>query len=404
MRSTGSRLSDYYRSIGLNPVGHDISRSAKLRLHERKRQNLLEHHLRLPLLAWRGARVLEFGPGSGENAVLLARLGARFTFVEPLRYLSDRLRERFAEFRVSHRIEAVHTGLLEDFRSRERFDVVFAEGFVHFLEDREAAVRKLLSFTADEGFVVLSDLDGPGNFIEFMKRCWLEQASAALGLDGDERRLELARRFFAPEFERINHSRPFESWAKDMVLNPLYTPRAFLGLPDVLAALPKGAALYSSWPGYLDFDDLLWHKSLRDEASMRRMALEGYFARAPHFLHSTPRPRGGLELFSPGEGRRVVSALRACYARLDRLLRRRRAEPREAMDALSALRGSFPRGARSGESLAVIDDAVALFKAARAARGEDALARAWRSRGPLRRLWGTPGHYLVLHKTGLYSG
>ena len=249
----------------------------------------------------------------------------------------------------------------------------------------------------------MSDLDGPGNFIEFTKRCWLEQASAVLGLVSDGRRLELARRFFAPEFERINHSRAFESWAKDMVLNPLYRPRSFLGFPEILAAAPKGVSLYSSWPNYLHSDDLLWHKNVRDEAAWRQAALDGYYARAPHFLHSVPRPEGGLPLFEPGQGRRVAAALSACYRRLDRLIRSRRAEPREALAALGALRGSFPRGKQSGPALQVIDDALALFTAARSARGEAALVRAWRGCGPLRRLWGTPGHYVVLHKTGLYS-
>ncbi|MBI5247316.1 MAG: methyltransferase domain-containing protein [Elusimicrobia bacterium] len=402
MKTTGSRLSDYYKSIGLNPVGHDISREDRLTVHERKRQNLLEHHLRLPRFGWRGARVLEFGPGSGENAVALARLGARFTFVEPLDYLSDRLKTTFAEFGVSDRIEAVHQGVLETFRSKERYDVVFAEGFVHFLEDHAAAVKRLLSFAGDEGFVVLSDIDPAGTFIEFVKKCYLERACAALGLRAPEQRLEMARILFAPEFARINHSRGFDSWAKDMVLNPLYRPRYFLDLPTIIAAAPEDVALYSSWPNYLDADDLIWHKNVRSEKSMRAAALNGYYARLPHFLHSVPHPEAGLPLFTPAQGRRAAAALGACYKRLDRALERG-AAPAAVLEALTGLRRSLVPARNAKLALRVVDDAAALFSSTRNAKTSAAFVSAWKGRTFLRRLWGTPGHYVVLHKTRLYS-
>ncbi len=403
MTTTGSRLSDYYKSIGLNPVGHDISREDRMRLHERKRQNLLEHHLKLPLFGWRGARVLEFGPGSGENAVALARLGAKFTFVEPLDYLSERLRATFAEFGVSERIEAVHQGVLEDFRSERRFDVVFAEGFVHFLEDHAAAVRKLISFADDEGFVVLSDIDPAGTFIEYLKKCYLEAACETLDLRSDEQRLDMARLLFAGEFGRINHSRGFDSWAKDMVLNPLYRPRYFLSFPEILAALPKGVSLYSSWPNYLDLDDLVWHKNIRAAASMRRAAQRGYYARAPHFLHSIPRPDGCLPMFDPKDGRRVFSALRGFYARLGTANDRRSGVANAATPALRALRKALGSSRAAALPRATIDDALALFASVRGAKTRAAFVRAWRGRASLRRLWGTPGHYIVLHKTRLYA-
>lgn len=403
MKTTGSRLSDYYKSIGLNPVAHDISQEDRMRLHERKRQNLLEHHLKLPLFGWRGARVLEFGPGSGENAVALARLGANFTFVEPLDYLSDRLKATFAEFGVSDRIETVHRGVLENFRSERRFDVVFAEGFVHFLEDHTAAVRRLTSFADDEGFVVLSDIDPAGTFIEYMKKCYLEAACETLGLRSDEQRLEMARLLFAPEFARINHSRGFDSWAKDMVLNPLYRPRYFLSLPEILAALPQDVFLYSSWPNYLDLDDLIWHKNIRDAASMRRAASRGYYARAPHFLHSIPRPDGGLPLFDPKDGRRFFGALRGFYARLGEANDRRSGVAQAARTALTALRRSLGASTQACLPRRTIDDASALFASIRRTSTQAAVVRAWRSRGSLRRLWGTPGHYVVLHKTRLYA-
>lgn len=394
-----SNLSDYYGSIGLNPVGHDIADAARLRAHEAKRRNLLEQHLRLPGLCWRGARVIEFGPGSGENAAFLARAGARLTFVEPLDYLAGELRRKFAELGVSRSIEAVHLDVLESFRSNDRYDIVFAEGFVHFLDDPLAGIRKLSSFVADGGFLVISVVHPGGTFIEFVKRAYLELAASALGRTSPEGRFALARAFFEPEFKKINHSRGFESWAKDCVLNPLYRPKHFVDMPEALAALPAGFILYASWPNYRDADDLVWHKNLVTPEQLRAKAVQGYLSRAPHFIHSIPRPSGRLEAFDPKEGRAFLKALDSCYAVMDRAIESRARAPEPYRKGLALLRRELARTGRSTEALRVVDEALRLFSDASKARDERALVAGWRRRRLLRELWGSPGHYFVFQKT-----
>lgn len=397
-----SNLSDYYGRIGLNPVGHDISREKHLRLHERKRRNLLEHHLKLPFQTWKGARVIEFGPGSGENAVVLARHGARMTFVEPLDYLIAELKGKFTALGVPDAIETVHHEVLEKFETSERYDFVFAEGFVHFLDDPVKGVRRLSSYLAPEGFLVISVVHPVGTFIEFIKKVYLEMMASALGRDSAEARFELARGLFEGPFKAINHSRGFESWAKDCVLNPLYRPRHFLDLPEVLAGLPANFSLYSSWPNYAVGDDLIWHKNIQSAADLRAATIRGYYARAPHFLHSIPQPGGALPLFAPTDGRRVVSALAACYAKLDAAIDRRASGPRSALIALAGLRSTLRPLPQSKQALAVVDAAIALFKAAGHASSEAAFKRVWDGRGLFRKVWGSPGHYFVLHNTGLF--
>lgn len=397
-----SNLSDYYGRIGLNPVGHDISREKSFKLHERKRRNLLVHHLKLPFQAFKGARVLEFGPGSGENAVVLARQGARLSFVEPLDYLIAELKGKFAERGVPDAIDAVHHEVLEKFETSERYDVVFGEGFVHFLDDPVSGVRRMSSYVADEGFLVISVVHPVGTFIEFIKKVYLEMAAAALGRESAEARYELARMLFEGPFKAINHSRGFESWSKDCVLNPLYRPRHFLDLPEILAGLPENFALYSAWPNYASADDLIWHKNIQTAADLRAATLRSYYARAPHFLHSIPQPNGTLPLFAPEVGKKIVAALGVCCKKLDACIDQP-AGPKPALAALAGLRSALRPHSQSKQALSVVDEAIALFKAEGGAKTEASLVRAWTQHGLFRKVWGSPGHYYVFHNTNLFS-
>lgn len=398
-----SNLSDYYRPIRLNPVGHDISGKARMLAHERKRRNLIEHHLKLPLLMWKNLRVLEFGPASGENAAILARHGARMSFVEPLDYLIAELKAKFASLGLAGRIEAVHQAVLEQFKTAERFDVVWAEGFVQFLDDAPAGVAKLATFVSPGGLLVTSAVTPPGTFIEFIKKTYLELAASALDRRGDEQRFELARTLFGDQFASIDHSRAFEKWAKDTVLNPLYVPRHFLDFPQTLAALPSDFALHASWPNYLDHDDLVWHKNIKDAATLRAETLRGYYARAPHFIHSIPHRPGTLELFDPKDGARILKALDACYKGLDGARRAQAEDPAAHIAALKEFRRALAPHRQARLSASVVDQALALFKAVAAPKGEASFIRAWKARKRLQALWGSPGQHFAFQRTDLFS-
>lgn len=397
-----SNCVDYYDAIKLNPVGHNISDRERFLAHERKRRNLLEHHLKLPLRLLDGKRVLEFGPASGENAVVLARHGARMTLVEPLDYLAAELKAKFAAFGVSDRIEALHLEVLERFSTDRRFDVVIAEGFIQFLDDAAAGTRKLASFLAPGGLLLISTTDTTGMFVEFLTKVYFELAAAKLGLVGADSRLELLRELLEEKFNGINHSRGFEAYAKDMPLNPLVRPRFFFSLPDAFSKLPLDVVLHTSWPNYLG-TDLVWHKNIKSASQIRDEALRGYFSLLPHFIDGTPLNSEDLPLLDSADGLKLYAALKAAYAKLERCYLRREVKPQPYLAALSEVRRRLRGRPQARRALSVVDEFIALFEDARRATDGRAFARALKKRRLLNRLWGVPGHYLVFQKTDLFK-
>lgn len=350
---------------------------------------------------WRGARVLEFGPGSGENAVVLARHGARLTLVEPLDYLVKGLRANFDAHGVADKIEAVHIAVIENFRTKERYDAVFSEGFLHFLDDPCLALTQMAKYMAPEGYLVLQTCNPSGTFVEYLKKAFLELEINALRAASIEQKMALAAGLFEDQYKKINYSRTFKSWVEDC-LNPDYRPARFPDFADLLAALPPDVQVYSSWPNYQDQDDLVWHKDIKEAARMRRETLDGYFARYPHFIHSIPQD-GSLPLFDPADGRALKRQVTRSLASLDKLLLAKSPKAAAYASALKPLARALRRYPQGRQAAEVIESAVLLFSSVAGKRSPKDYKRAWKRAALLRNTWGSPGHNYAFHKTRLYE-
>src|SRR5438309_10406560 len=109
----------YYQNHKFNPVLIRVEDPGVWDNHFAKRRNLYERHLGLPLSLLRGARVLEFGPNSGENALVPALFGSRLTLVEPNDQVLPRLHQLFDKFGLGGQIDAVHCETMDGFTSNE---------------------------------------------------------------------------------------------------------------------------------------------------------------------------------------------------------------------------------------------------------------------------------------------
>lgn len=399
-----SPLSDYYNSIQLSPVEHDIGNTMSFLLHEKKRKNLLGFYLKLPMTFWGNLNVLEFGPGSGENATVAAKYGAKFTFVEPLPYLIDKLQGKFKQLGLQDSIETIHNNTLENFETNERYPLVMAEGFVQFLDAPGASIRKMMTYVAPEGFLVISVVHPSGTFIEFVKKVLLMRMIALEDAKTHAEESACAAALFLEDFEKINHSRGFESWIRDTVLNPVYRNSTFIGLDECMRELPNDCYLYSSWPNYINSDDLVWHKTVKNKERIRADTLDSYYARFPSYIDSIPRSQKDTELFSPDSGRRIAELLSASLAKMDAAIIDHRDEAlHNTVHSLEKLR-TFLMSQPAGEKpTLILNETIELFKEVLGSRNREAFASAYKRRTLLRQCWGSPGHYMVFQKTNLFE-
>jgi 2-polyprenyl-3-methyl-5-hydroxy-6-metoxy-1,4-benzoquinol methylase len=104
-----------------------------------------------------GKRVLDVGAGTGENALVLAALGARVTAVDISSKSLEVLRQRAEISGLAARIETFCSPI-EAYSTDEVFDVVWAEAFLHHvIPNLDLVLNSLETRIAPGGRILFSE-------------------------------------------------------------------------------------------------------------------------------------------------------------------------------------------------------------------------------------------------------
>jgi 2-polyprenyl-3-methyl-5-hydroxy-6-metoxy-1,4-benzoquinol methylase len=246
---------DYYRAHDIIPVRQDIS---KLDLHIARRRALYEQ-LGLPAIAFRGAQVIEFGPGTGDNAIAVAAWHpARQVLVDgnpaSLRAIRDKIAAGLLP-ETSELREADITALDDP----ARYDIVLCEGVIPGQADAAGFLRKVAGFAAACGVAVITTMPALGCLAEICRRL-VKPVFARRTPDFERLKTDLAA-FFKPDLASLTGmSRLPEDWVLDNILHP-WPANAFFSLPEAVDALaPSFEVLGTGSPQFMR--DFRWYKSI----------------------------------------------------------------------------------------------------------------------------------------------
>jgi len=384
----------YYQNHKFNPVLIRVEDPGVWELHFAKRRNLYERHLGLPLALLRGARVLEFGPNSGENCLVPALFGGRLTLVEPNDQVLPRLHQLFDQFGLAGQIDAVHCATMDGFTSEDTFDLVIAEGFLYTLPNRDALLRKMIHLIEPGRFGVISINDQYGGLIELVRRAILFRACLLSGVEDvqSEQCLQLARRLYGEDFARLNSSRTFEAWWKDTLVNPFYVTEYLWSFPAVLDILKQEQCeFYSSSPVWATFQHYDWYKNLTPPADRHDKVLRDWRGALAYFVTGIKPQQRTQEPASP----EVVQAVAAVTAGLSDASRSADSAAKPPFYPLELNR--YLAGHADPIVRAANDELQGLFKGLRATRADDLLT-AYAAAGTVRSLWGTAYHYVCFQR------
>lgn len=251
-------LHEYYRQQGVLPTFAAFADEQALGEYARKRALLMDM-LHLPVRVFAGADMIEFGPDSGENALVFARWGARMTLVEPNPNAWSKITGYFEHFGVQSYLHAIERVSLQDYVPRQEasFDFVVAEGFIYTVRPEQLWIDLFRRLLKPGGIALLSYQERSGSLFEFLLKVVQAQHRRLTGLPS----VESARRLFAAKWESIPHTRTFESWTMDVLENP-YVRGAYVFDADEFYCrmAASGIPVYASWPGYTDPLRVHWHK------------------------------------------------------------------------------------------------------------------------------------------------
>lgn len=246
---------DFYLEEGISPVRQDISDLGK---HLSRREALYRSMGLLPI-TFRDRRVLEVGPGSGDNSLFIATcMPSEYDLLEPNPVAVEDIKALYEKFELPHRQPTVIPKKLQDFDTDRPYDVILCEGWLGGSEGERQLLKKLSRFVAPGGVMVLSFLPPTGAVATLIRRML---AYRILPEDSDLKTgTELLTSAFGSHLSTLTHmSRAVELWLQDNILNPALL--AQLLTPGTIAeTLGQNFGLYGCNPRL--FTDWRWYKSV----------------------------------------------------------------------------------------------------------------------------------------------
>lgn len=255
---------DYYGSHGVIPVSQTAAGP-----EVRRRQRLgLYRTLGVPALAFRGSRIVEFGPGTGDNSEVVASLGpAAYDLVDgneaSLRALGAKLADGRLDPSTCRLVRADFNDERIDGVGHGSYDVVIAEGCIPGQVDPVATLRRVARYAAPDGLLIVTTADEISVLAEHCCRLVMAPVLAARGADFDES-LEIACTIFGPHLAKLAaRSRSTRDWVIDMLLHPL--PAGWtMSIDEALLALDE-FRYHGSSPRFST--DWRWYKAMADDPS-----------------------------------------------------------------------------------------------------------------------------------------
>ncbi len=259
----------FYESNNISPVSQDIT---DLNKHFQRRESLFRSLGVLPGLV-KEAKVLEFGPGSGHNALYTASLSpGQYELVDGNLKGVQETRERLTSFSSAH--IKVHHALFDEFQTDTKFDLVWAEGCLPHQSRPLPLLKHVASFVLKGGVVCVSTSNGISYLSEAFRRLFRDRFFDTTG-DVHAQACQLTP-YLQPHLQHLSSmSRPVEDWILDSIVQPLQD-RSLLSVPEVITCLANRFDVYGSSPRFLT--DWRWYKDIvGDNRGFNEKALDNYY-------------------------------------------------------------------------------------------------------------------------------
>ena len=260
---------DYYSKNNISPVSQDISDIEK---HYQRRESLFLSIGIMPNLV-KGKSVIEFGPGSGHNALYTASLSPS------IYHLVDGNPKGVSETQNLLKgapVEdlKVDLCLFDEFQSSNQYDIVWAEGCLPHQKDPFPLMKHISTFTAENGCMVVTTVDSISYLSETLRRLVKEFYVVENSLL--EEQLQNLTPIFEPHLKKLKGmSRPVEDWILDSIIQPLEEVE-LLSIPEVIQCLSSDFDVLGSSPKFIT--DWRWYKDVvGEDREFNQIATDSYY-------------------------------------------------------------------------------------------------------------------------------
>jgi SAM-dependent methyltransferase len=270
----------FYQDNEIAPVHQDTDDLAS---HFHRRQ-VLYQQLGLQPSAFRDRRVLEIGPGTGQNSLFVAAHDpSELVLVEPNPAGREAIESTFAPHPRWRDTVTVDARQIERFADPDGFDIVLCEGLVGAsgTPDPTALVTSIAANVRPGGSLILTCTDYVAYVSEMLRRLLAFELSGDIEDVGD--RTAALTPVFAPHLRSLpGFSRLVPDWIIDTLINPASVGE-LVSFADIIGYLGDDFEVAATSPRFVT--DWTWYKgAARVPDFFNRTALESYWTSLHNFL------------------------------------------------------------------------------------------------------------------------
>jgi len=272
---------NYYGARGIVPVHQALPQTNWSRFRAQRESLYSNLGLQPGMVA--GKRVLEIGPGTGDNATcILAMEPSEMLLVDGNSSSIEALTSLFAGGQLDPNVCSV---IQSDARNLDLlvtglFDVVICEGVVNGQDEPSSFLKVVSTFVKPGGMLLITNVSAWGVLDAALRRLFVLPSMA----NGEpyENQLQTACDIFQSHLRNLPTSKPIEDWVQDAILHPLSSEYIFSSA-EAVALLTDEFVVTGSSPRILQ--DFRWHKSLpEDPRELNEMFREQYALLEPMWL------------------------------------------------------------------------------------------------------------------------
>ena len=302
-------LVDFYSKHNISPVRQDISNLSR---HFRRRDNLYRY-LGISPFAFKGKSIIEFGPGTGHNALFPIHCGvSKYVLVDGNKPSLDATKSLVGEYFKDTDTELqFELSMIEDFDTEERFDIVLCEGVITHQIDPDAFTKNVARFVKPGGILVITTAEELSCLPDVLRRV-MRDFLIAEDTDPKDQQKILTPILDAHYNNLHGKSRPTEDIIWDNIINPwrnhLYS------FEDAILTLRNDFDFHGSSPRFIS--DWRWYKDMTDiDSGINDLAIEGYHLNLCNFIDW----RVNLEPRSDVDSTTLIDSSRNIYSTMARL-------------------------------------------------------------------------------------
>ena len=258
-----NKFLEFYRKYSIAPCNKEQEDWTVLK---KKRTNLYRQ-LGIPVQCFKGKNILEFGPGSGNNALaMMMDLHGNLNFgeghidlVEPNLSGRNDLERIFNEKSIPRECYTIYSEILEEFKKDKEYDFVIAEGFLTHISNWKECIEIIKKYTAENGIVIITCADTIGQYIERTKR--LVGHYIARNIDDYKEKVGILTKIFEPQLKSLSgRDRPSEDWVQEQFFNDALLCAHPMNINDAIDAFGDGFDILGASQNI--FTDHSWYKDL----------------------------------------------------------------------------------------------------------------------------------------------